>query len=68
MKSKKITSGAELHENSLGKDTVQDPASQREQMIATAAYFRAEKRGFSPSDDLADWFESEVEIEKHLNS
>ncbi|MFA7240052.1 MAG: DUF2934 domain-containing protein [Sulfuricellaceae bacterium] len=68
MKSKKITTGVEMHEHPLGANIVQDTAAQREQMIATAAYFHAEKRGFAPSDDLADWFKSEIEIENHLNS
>lgn len=34
---------------------------QRRQMIAEAAYFRAEKRGFGV-DPLADWIEAEVEV------
>lgn len=28
-------------------------------MIAEAAYYRAEKRGFAPGDDFADWLEAE---------
>ena len=40
----------------------------RVQMIAIAAYFRAQKRGFTPNEDLADWFEAEREIDRHLNS
>ena len=29
--------------------------------IAVAACFRAEQRGFAPGDELADWFQAEVE-------
>lgn len=31
-------------------------------MIAEAAYFRAERRGFAPGDDFTDWLEAEKEI------
>ena len=33
-----------------------------ERMIAEAAYFRAEKRGFTPGNDHLDWLEAEKEI------
>lgn len=55
-------------------DAVQDPLSiqscserlskhhrQRYQWVATAAYFKAEKRDFAPNHDWADWFEAECE-------
>ena len=38
------------------------------QMVATAAYFIAEERGFAPNNELGDWFEAEREIETHLIS
>ncbi|MFU8789017.1 MAG: sterol desaturase family protein [Methylobacter sp.] len=31
-------------------------------MIAEAAYYKAEKRGFSPGDELRDWLEAKSEI------
>ena len=34
----------------------------RYQMIAEAAYFRAEKRGFVMGDAAQDWLEAEAEI------
>jgi hypothetical protein len=40
----------------------QAPAAQREALIATAAYFRAQKRGFEPGHELDDWLAAEVEI------
>ena len=37
--------------------------SEREQMIAVAAYYRAQGRNFEPGRDLEDWLEAEVEID-----
>jgi len=34
----------------------------RREMIAIAAYYRAERRGFTPGDPLNDWVEAEAEI------
>lgn len=39
----------------------------REQMIAEAAYFRAEQRGFAPGNEMSDWLEAESDVE-HLLS
>jgi hypothetical protein len=38
------------------------PESGRERMIAEAAYFRAERRGFEPGQEVADWLQAEAEI------
>jgi hypothetical protein len=38
----------------------------RDRMVAEAAYYRAERRGFSPGADLEDWLEAEAEIERLL--
>jgi len=37
-------------------------AEERQQWIATAAYFRAQRRGFTPGQEAADWFEAEAEV------
>lgn len=38
----------------------------REQMIAEAAYFRAEQRDFTPGEELGDWLGAEADLdEKH---
>jgi DUF2934 family protein len=39
---------------------------QRQQMIAEAAYFLAERRGFSGGDSVADWIEAEGEVDERL--
>lgn len=35
----------------------------RRRMIEAAAYFRAERRGFGPGHELADWFAAEAEVD-----
>jgi len=35
----------------------------RQQMIATAAYYLAERRGFNSSDEIQDWLEAEAQID-----
>lgn len=37
--------------------------SEREQMIAVAAYYRAQGRNFEPGRELEDWLEAEAEID-----
>ncbi len=39
----------------------------RHDMIACAAYYRAEKRGFGGGCELEDWLESEAEIDRTLS-
>jgi len=36
-------------------------------LIAAAAYYRSEKRGFAPGRELQDWLEAEAEIEQRLS-
>jgi hypothetical protein len=38
-----------------------DP-ERRRSMIAQAAYYRAERRGFQPGRELEDWYAAEAEI------
>jgi hypothetical protein len=44
-----------------------DPA-QRHVMIAEAAFYIAQARGFTPSQELDDWLAAEREIEQRLAS
>jgi hypothetical protein len=39
----------------------------RNEMVSRAAYFRAERRGFSGGSALQDWLEAEVEIDQLLS-
>ncbi|MCK9388418.1 MAG: DUF2934 domain-containing protein [Sulfuritalea sp.] len=34
----------------------------REQMIAEAAYFHAERRGFAPGNEMSDWLQAETDV------
>lgn len=38
----------------------------RYRMIAEAAYYRAERRGFAPGHDLQDWLAAEIEVDELL--
>ena len=42
-------------------------ADRRLMMIAEAAYYRAERRGFRNGDAVSDWLEAEAEIDRLLN-
>ena len=39
------------------------PASDRDRLVAEAAYYRAEARGFSAGDEQADWFAATLEVD-----
>ena len=43
-------------------------AQERQMLIARAAYFRAEKRGFAPGCELQDWIEAEAEVQRLIGS
>jgi len=38
----------------------------RYRLIAEAAYFRAERRGFVPGSELQDWLAAEIEVDELL--
>lgn len=42
------------------------PGEMRERMIAVAAFYRAERRGFAPGCELEDWLAAEAEIDAQL--
>ena len=37
-----------------------------EQMIAEAAYYRAEQRGFTPGNEMSDWLQAEADMEASM--
>jgi YHS domain-containing protein len=45
---------------------VEAPADERYRVIAEAAYYRAEHRGFAPGAELDDWLSAEAELDKLL--
>ncbi|TXI18338.1 MAG: DUF2934 domain-containing protein [Nitrosomonas sp.] len=50
--------------------TAPESAIERDELIATAAYFRAEKRGFTgnEADAVEDWLEAEREVNNKLKN
>jgi hypothetical protein len=48
--------------------TERPAAAERERMIAEAAYYRAEQRGFQGGDPVQDWIEAETEVERSLST
>lgn len=42
--------------------------TERRSLIAQAAFYRAERRGFAPGGELQDWLEAEAEIGRLLDS
>ena len=43
-------------------------ADQKHQMVSEAAYYIAEKRGFTNGDPVDDWIEAETQIESLLET
>jgi hypothetical protein len=41
--------------------------SDRRRMVAEAAYYLAEKRGFAPGDPMEDWIAAEAQIDAKLS-
>jgi hypothetical protein len=41
---------------------------QRRALIAQAAYFRAERRGFAPGHEAEDWRAAEIEVDTVLTA
>jgi chromosome segregation ATPase len=50
----------------MGEHRVSD--ERRRQMIAEAAYFRAERRAFRGGDPKSDWSEAEAEVDARLRA
>lgn len=49
------------------KSSIKITPEQREHMIAEAAYFLAEQRGFTGGDAITDWLQAESEIDQSLH-
>lgn len=55
---------------SVTKETLPEQSDNidRNLMIAEAAYYRAEQRGFTPEQETEDWLEAEKQIEEMLTA
>lgn len=50
-------------ESVLTRDGTYTEPEDRLEMIAEAAYYRAEKRGFEPGHEIEDWLEAETAVD-----
>lgn len=67
LNTKKSAAKLSKSEKSLLSDQIINSKDEidRQKMIATAAYYRAEKRGFigNEADAVQDWLEAEMEVD-----
>jgi hypothetical protein len=61
--SARAASDAEITGDSLERREIPSFSDDRQQRIAEAAYWRAERRGFKPGHELEDWLEAERDID-----
>ena len=54
---------ATVRKTRTAKKTAVFSPERRQEMIAEAAYLRAEQRGFGPGDPLEDWLAAEREVD-----
>jgi hypothetical protein len=62
----KSTAGGNVTSESVAEKNSPATAEERYRMIAEAAYFRAEKRGFLGGNVAEDWLQAEAEIDRTL--
>jgi len=68
----KVVSGSEAKSSAVTSARKLEPvpaassAHDWQDMIATAAYFRAEKRGFAGGSAEQDWYEAEAELRERF--
>jgi hypothetical protein len=59
-----LDAGATIKDSSLQRREIPSYSDSREARIAEAAYWRAERRGFTPGGEIDDWLEAEKEVDK----
>lgn len=64
----KSTAARNVKPESVAEQNPPVTAEERYRMIAEAAYFRAEKRGFAGGDIAEDWVQAEAEIDRMLQA
>lgn len=68
IRSKKISTTRPAGDDEYEQLIAEDADFNTCEIIAEAAYFLAEKRGFSPGEDVADWLQAEIDVERRLRS
>ena len=56
------------HPSPADQDRIDPTPAEREHMIAIAAYFLAEQRGFAPGGATEDWYRAERQIDSMLET
>lgn len=67
-KTKRSDAGRQPREAESAPPSAGSEDCPREQMIAEAAYFHAERRGFAPANEMSDWLQAEVDVEALLRN
>lgn len=49
------------------RPTLSPDSSAYRELVAIAAYYRAERRGFAPGGEIEDWLDAEREVAARLN-
>jgi hypothetical protein len=49
-------------------ETTEFTPEERRRMIAEAAYYLAERRGFEPGYEVEDWLAAEAEVDRNLET
>ena len=62
MTASKQKSGSKTDPNVIGAGDAAPVSEEQLDFIATAAYFKAEARGFAPGKELDDWLEAEAKF------
>jgi Protein of unknown function (DUF2934) len=55
--------GKRSREKKPSRARISDP-TRRRALIAEAAYYRAQRRGFEPGHELEDWLQAEAELKQ----
>jgi hypothetical protein len=63
-----VTGAIEVHQvgNSLTRTAPSRFHEDRHALIAEAAYFRSQHRGFAPGHEIEDWLAAEEEVDQRL--
>jgi hypothetical protein len=71
MNEQRLTKGRKTPTVELVVGTAPGPriidAQTRHELVAQAAYFRAQRRGFAPGREQEDWYAAEAEIDAAVN-
>jgi hypothetical protein len=73
LRGRKMDKPDQAHDHPAGSGNGLDTAAwlderQRREMIATAAFLRAQRRGFDRGTELEDWVAAEAEIDRWLQA